>query len=1523
MEIKDDSGGGVAVDSPKGVCLFHGQSGMGAASYSVTNVVYFGLDQNGLVVTNEGTDAAVVLSDQLGQLAYMMYERYNSGTDDITGGDYVGSMIFSMINDGYLGVDSSFFQNNVNVSYAKNPSSGAVSYGSNAYAFKGITVNNLDNTKIVSHDSATGDTILGPFSVSYGARGVDNIVLTPMNADDTPRKANTDDKGSISWSTDMQTWNDGSTMSDATNGIKSNTSFYIKVSDTYQEYNGASKIKIDYIQQGMQYIRAKLVFAKSYGYDQQIAFFAADQQTYTGTATQTIGVTPSTPLDLTVVKSGDNNVAQANVSFNLLNGVAGQAHAHWGSKTEENGVNIYSDITFKEWTNEENQIFTTGSSGKFIVKGLDPSYTYSLQETSNPNSGYTNVDIKGATLSNGTASVQLSNTDANNNSTKNQVTNIKLSSTQGNELYIVDRNQESKDFNINITKTDLSGNSNVDGAEFRIKVYDGNNVLGWLRRTNGEYEYDASYKNSTIWSTDNGKVSITGLSRDYRYQIYETKQATGYIELRFQIANGMKVKVEDNEMSETRFIEAASSSTESNDYAATDDSIYCTTVSYSGNGTDVDISISNYKRRPDKPDEPEDEGVPIKISGFIWIDKEVGKNYINNVYDSNSEELYKGTVKISLINSDGETVKTVTTDSGNYTMDTGIEIPEDASKETVANRLEGYYLKFEYDNSYSTVAPMFNEQNGSKALINDKDGEAYIYNLNDFVEQFYNDDYTLQYMNLGIIEIPTADYTVNQTIAYVKVVINGYTYTYEYAGTGEVASTAAPTVEFSNGNAYERPIYPSDIAYSVGRWSDSNSLKVYVVYRIDITNSNTTNYTVDRDTINERIDYVEVNMNLTNLVNNYDKDTYVLETDYDSSENSDFANWKDDNNQGIATYTGDKLNNPILPNRTRTIYNQYRVKDEALEELLNTEERAERVMTTAKTTAYHNYWKAYYTWSSDGTEAVLRTADRQTSSLEKEAKAYYLKLKLSTERTITGMVFKDENIYGATGEVIGSGFFDGNESKVNNVKVELITEDGNQAVLYNKANNYANISAQTQSNTDGTYSLVGVTPGKYYIRFTYGDGTQKLCTLNSDGTYSETDQTVSLADYKSTIISESWIKAALGYDDANFKFENETDKENWYKKLNGTNYNVAVDNLEQRAEYNENNTSRNNISADSALTSVTVENTTGDYVVITKEENGTKETISGMNLGLIEIPKIELAFEKVVSNIQITNSQGNILADGNPASQNLASISNLDFDTHLVDGSNFVRAEINEQELYGSTLRLEYSITVQNNSQVNYYEDEGNENYGYYYKFGEYSNSNSKEVTVTVDEVLDFLDPSIVYENVDTEHKIEPVSASSYQELTNNIQSQTGLTYEILLKITRNTSTPIYTTKHTEVDGERVYSQDETQKTAIFTASKLLSADQDDLGVVNVALVSKLHVTDNPKLVETIYTPDPDDALVEFQNTRYFGAYNPTQEVSVIITPPTGTDIKSNIVLYTSIGIVALFALTGGIILIKKKVLHK
>jgi len=123
--------------------------------------------------------------------------------------------------------------------------------------------------------------------------------------------------------------------------------------------------------------------------------------------------------------------------------------------------------------------------------------------------------------------------------------------------------------------------------------------------------------------------------------------------------------------------------------------------------------------------------------------------------------------------------------------------------------------------------------------------------------------------------------------------------------------------------------------------------------------------------------------------------------------------------------------------------------------------------------------------------------------------------------------------------------------------------------------------------------------------------------------------------------------------------------------------------------------------------SISVENTIKDYATITKSNNGTKEIIMGINLGIIEVPEVSMSFDKVVSYIQIINSQGNILAEGNPATKNINYVSDLDKQQHLVAGSQYTKSEINEKELYGSKLKVIYSITVQNNSEVNYYEKDG------------------------------------------------------------------------------------------------------------------------------------------------------------------------------------------------------------------------
>ena len=778
-------------------------------------------------------------------------------------------------------------------------------------------------------------------------------------------------------------------------------------------------------------------------------------------------------------------------------------------------------------------------------------------------------------------------------------------------------------------------------------------------------------------------------------------------------------------------------------------------------------------------------------------------------------------------------------------------------------------------------------------------------------------------MNMGLIGIEDSDYEVNQNIAYVKVVINGYTYTYEYGGTGDTTKTAAPTVNWKNGSAFTRAIYPSDIAYSDAKEWNEDSIQIYVVYRIDINNTNMTNYGKKKSQTSDPVSYVEVDLKVASLTNTYDVDRYELETNNDSTSNEDFKNWTDTGNTGTATYTGNKLDSGIAPNKPRTLYIQFKVKKQAIKDLLEQKETYDKTPTIAKTEAYHNYWKAAYEWEGVGEnrKPVLKFKDKKTDTYVKTASAYYLRLKINTERTITGTVFEDENIY-QNGEVLGDGMYgnkkDGSkENTVSNVKVELISKNGSKAKLYSSSNDYNEADAETVSAADGTYSFVGVTPGKYYVRFTYGDGNQKICSLDtSDNTYKETSNKVSISDYKSTAVTEKCIQSALGYEFADkFKAGDE-----WYKHKEHSSdkanrlYSTATDNLEQRAEYNENNTARTSIQANTALLSIGLENTEDNISTVSKrfEEDVYKETIYGINFGIIDIPEVSLAFDKVVSNIQITNAQGNILAEGNPASKNVKYVSDLDATTHLVEGSSFNKSEINEKELYGSTLKLTYSITVQNNSEVNYYEDVDKDNkyYGYYYQFGDNTTAKSKEVTITVDNVLDYIDPVIKYENIsiDDKHQIAKIKASDYQDITDNIKAETSLTYDYVVDITKWKD--LYTTENREKN----YSKDKTQDTAELTVSKLLSSDDDDLGVSNVAQVTKVHVTKTPALVEKI-----DASKLYFNDSVYT---NPTEEVYVTITPPTGEDRLTTII-YVVVEVLALSALTAGIVLIKKKVIDK
>ena len=72
-----------------------------------------------------------------------------------------------------------------------------------------------------------------------------------------------------------------------------------------------------------------------------------------------------------------------------------------------------------------------------------------------------------------------------------------------------------------------------------------------------------------------------------------------------------------------------------------------------------------------------------------------------------------------------------------------------------------------------------------------------------------------------------------------------------------------------------------------------------------------------------------------------------------------------------------------------------------------------------------------------------------------------------------------------------------------------------------------------------------------------------------------------------------------------------------------------------------------------------------------------------------------------------------------------------------------------------------------------------------------------------------------------------------------------------------------------------------------------------------------MHVTDTPSLIETIDSSE-----------HYFSMPNPTEEVYVTVTPPTGKDKLVNVI-YGVTSAIALVILSVGIVVIKKGFIDK
>ena len=273
--------------------------------------------------------------------------------------------------------------------------------------------------------------------------------------------------------------------------------------------------------------------------------------------------------------------------------------------------------------------------------------------------------------------------------------------------------------------------------------------------------------------------------------------------------------------------------------------------------------------------------------------------------------------------------------------------------------------------------------------------------------------------------------------------------------------------------------------------------------------------------------------------------------------------------------------------------------------------------------------------------------------------------------------------------------------------------------------------AITWTSDIGKYEFTDMIPGDYYVRYTYGDGTQKICKAGNED---EKLRDVSSNVYKSTIVTSENALDALEH-------SNDDNKRFWYINQGEDNkYSTAGDAIDSiipitdasdevyaRKQLTQGGTTTNNIGADTARIGIPVEyseasangqsegydgtftetrteettNKDGEVIVkevtVTVANDNTKNraNYSNMNFGIIEMPKTKLTIDKKIVYVKITLSNGQVIVEWDPSNNMKKDVKYLkDMNG---DGTNVV-VELDNQYIYGSELEIKYALTVKNES---------------------------------------------------------------------------------------------------------------------------------------------------------------------------------------------------------------------------------
>ena len=785
------------------------------------------------------------------------------------------------------------------------------------------------------------------------------------------------------------------------------------------------------------------------------------------------------------------------------------------------------------------------------------------------------------------------------------------------------------------------------------------------------------------------------------------------------------------------------------------------------------------------------------------------------------------------------------------------------------------------------------------------------------------------------------------------------TYTYAKRTSEENTDNFGVEVKFGTGigsyssrglNIYTRRIYESDLALENLK---PGSMQLYVTYKMRVKNQST----VLNAKVKELANYYDARYEVADswIADNKGNKTGNAtwgDSKYGRAKVSDVYK---------AAYTTALANTEILPGEYVDVYIKFKLNNDAVKALIQKQTTLNNVseINAFSTVMGGKTYAAIDVDSNPGSANIKLQNDGKSTSTKLNGRNYEIEnktLDMTTfeddtdsapslvlgiqeaepTRGLSGTVFEDSSINGDktnTGkERIGDGIFQDKENKVANAKVELLNENGEVVKLYeisiaNGVETTQTKDASTTTDANGEYKFLGVLPGRYLIRYTYDSNT----TING--------KAIDPREYKSTIISSDVIKNALKLGQADERKGNY----NWIIPYEGKRYSDAADDLNKRTKQEQNGVYNGNINTSDSMTADTAYFDVGVEYSEVKENSGFNQKVSYtdykdeynldngkivvikdgkivladtfyavnpyQDFGIIERPRQQFETNKRISNIKVTLANGQVLINGNP----YKTIP----DAELYDSWNEIEktadnalpyvkalpssvlAEIDNELLQGATLEVEYTVSIKNDSELDY---EYTTNSDYYY-YG--TKLPGQELKRVIKKVVDYMDDNLVYDENNNSvagwNKVTADQLSAWQEgdITKKLVSD-----EVKADINKG-----YTISITDQFARNELKAGEATSIKIY-GSKLLASNENGIGASN-------HV----EIVETarkIYgaTPGNYDPKTATPNKPYESDDDMTR---VNITPPTGlTDNRTFII---SLAAIVLVVVVGEIYFIKKKVL--